>query len=361
MKKQIFADPFTLDFNPDSNEDYLNLAISNFLNLEDKPQVFYDTINKLFRVQQRLKIVANVAKLPELQNGFNHFKQAIDWLRMSVAIAASHSIPVINSYDEIDETNSQAFGQFVSWFESAYLANQQTYLYAVFSLSATQIDSTEIIRNQTSNLKGEITKTGNKKIEEIINTSKVEKGKLSEFVALDEWAKHYDKLVNAAGETLYGENHIESKPKRFLHFFNPKPLSKRLFYCWVLFAIVILIALAQDWPSVWGSFSTQNLRVIGDEIFSHIWLFIFPSIFYSFTIKNYRVTRNQMAQNQQRATNARVLQNMLEAKESISPESMTQIVAYASESLFAIKNTGELSKKEIESSGAISAIKSFIK
>ncbi|MCL2451944.1 hypothetical protein FWD20_03730 [Candidatus Saccharibacteria bacterium] len=370
MRKQVFNDPFTPDFDLGSNADYLGVALSKFLTLKDKPQQFYDAINRLFRIQQRLKVVENVAKLSQLSQGFEHFKLAVNWLRKDVAITTGHQVAALNSYDEIDETNSQAFNQFVSWFEEAYLAGQETYLHAVFAFSATQIEAIEIIKNQASNIKSEITKTGNEKLDEIIAMGKTEKNKLSKFVALDEWAKHYDKLSKSTQKTLYGKvvdeegggkKSNQNQLERFINFINPKPLSKRLFYCWLFFALVIWIALSQDWTSIWDALSTRDFRAIGSEVFSHLWLFIFPSIFYSFTIKSYRIAKNQMAQNQQRATNARVLQNILEAKESISDDNMKQIVAFASESMFSIKNTGELSKKEIETGGAFGVAKLLFK
>ncbi|MEK7594075.1 MAG: hypothetical protein AAB436_00335 [Patescibacteria group bacterium] len=135
---------FTNPFNRVKNLDdygYLRVSVKNFLDLEGRPQQFYDAITQLQTIREGL-IVAQQGGLTEpIAPAFEFYKGAILWLQLNRSIDQGVAVSAITNYEDINDSVAASFEQYVNWLRSNYLVNQPIYQTIQTELGRQKLDS----------------------------------------------------------------------------------------------------------------------------------------------------------------------------------------------------------------------------
>lgn len=121
-----FRDPFARIKTFDDKA-FLRVNIRNFLELEGRPDEFYTAINELQGVREILMAANEANVISNLSSGFEYYKAAVNWLRLNNPISQGVAVSAISSYEDINDSISNSFLQYVRWFRDNFLANQSFY------------------------------------------------------------------------------------------------------------------------------------------------------------------------------------------------------------------------------------------
>lgn len=134
-----FVNPFNRVKNFDNNG-YLRVNVKNFLELENRPQQFYDAIRELQTMREGLIVAQQGGLINQIESGFNFYKLALDWLRLNTAINQGVAVSAITTYDDINESVAVSFYQYVEWLRNNYLAGQALYQNIQIRLGEAKLD-----------------------------------------------------------------------------------------------------------------------------------------------------------------------------------------------------------------------------
>ncbi len=134
-----FKDPFARIKTFDEKA-FLRVNLRNFLELEARPEQFYSTINELQAMRGVLSALNEAGTLADVSSGFGFYKEAVNWLRLNNPINSGYPVSAITAYDDINDSIASGFQQYVTWFRSNYLANQQIYQTFAAQIGAAKAD-----------------------------------------------------------------------------------------------------------------------------------------------------------------------------------------------------------------------------
>jgi len=140
-----FKDPFSR-IKADDDKAFLRVNVRNFLDLEGRPQQFYDAINEIQSIREVLSAANETGMLqPGLANGFQYYKEAINWLRLNSPINSGYPVSAITSYDDINDSIASGFRQYIDWFKANYLVNQQPYMTIAAQIGIVKADKVKLL------------------------------------------------------------------------------------------------------------------------------------------------------------------------------------------------------------------------
>lgn len=120
-----FKNPFTR-YKEVNDQNYLRISVVNFLELQGKPEPFYDAISELVHIREGLRVAEQGGLLSQI-SGKEFYKLAIQWLNLNLPITQGVAVSEITNYDDINDAIANSFLQYVQWLKNNYLANNSLY------------------------------------------------------------------------------------------------------------------------------------------------------------------------------------------------------------------------------------------
>jgi hypothetical protein len=351
------------------NED--NFLQVDFRHLADKVNVdgFKNTLDKLWYTGRALEKLNAEGQLNKAENIRSYYFQAIKWLKGQeqtndfIALAPLGSNPA--DMDNLAQ-------QFMNSFMPGYLDNFfNNHLAVSYYASSQEIENKPILEGAKKSLDQHQTLLK----DDIKKFNDDEISRLTKAVALEEWQGYYDNLVLDEDQSKTPEKPKQNNQEdRFYLFFpidwlilkmmavfkHKTPLTNHLFEknqnyysqmkhyklwknIWLtLFVVFELLDFALvNYLFEW-SFSENLLEILSIKLIIAI---LFGTLYVSAN-KNYRIYANLYDQTLLRSVIAKTLQGIIMDDSRLDPAYKNILLTVAAQSMFEMKPSGHLTKKE---------------